>query len=87
MQRAGVFWHGVPSLVMVVMRTTTCPQACVCAPFSFARTGFGVSFPVFLLFKRTINEILFASSRKDIILMAQQGAVTGVEGDAACVGP
>ncbi len=72
---------------MVVRRTTTGPQAGKFAPFSFAQTGFGVSFPVFLLFKRPVHEILFASFRKDIILIAQQGAVKGFEGDAGCVGP
>ena len=56
MQRTWVFWPGVPALVLAVWRTTTSPQAGVCAPFSFAETGFGVSFPVFLLFKRPITK-------------------------------
>ena len=33
-----VFWPGVPSIVLAVKQTTTCPQAGVCAPFSFAKT-------------------------------------------------
>ena len=87
-QRTRVSGHGVPTLVLVVRRTTTGPQVGVSARFSFAHTGFGVSFPVFLLFKRLINEIICASFRKNIILiMAQQGAVKGVEGAAGCVGP
>jgi hypothetical protein len=84
MQRTGVFWPSVPSLVLVVRRTTRGQQVDVCAPFSFAQTGFGVR--AFLLYKRPIDEILFASFRKDIIVMAQKGAVKGVEGAASCVG-
>ena len=87
MQITGVFWPGVPTLVLVVRETTTSPHVGVCAPFSIARTGFGVSFPVFLLYKRPLNDIIIASFRKDIILMAQQGAVKGVERAAGCAGP
>ena len=86
-QRTGVFWPGVPTLAPVVRRTSIGPQAGVCAPFLFAQKGFGVSFPGFLLYKRPINEILLESFRKDVILMAQQGAVKGIEGVAGCVGP
>ena len=87
MQRTRVFWPGVPTLVLVVKRTTTGPQAGVCAPFSFAQTGFGVSFPVFLLFKRLINEILFASFRYDIILTDQQELLVESEERRAAVEP
>ncbi len=41
----GFCWLGVLALVLVVRKTTTGPQAGVCAPISFAQTGFGVSFP------------------------------------------
>ena len=37
-QRIGVFWHGVPTIVMVVRLTTAGPHASVCAPFLFAHT-------------------------------------------------
>ena len=38
MQRTRVFWLGVPTSVLVVGKTATCPHVGVCALFSFAKT-------------------------------------------------